>query len=49
MKDGPGRYEGANGVYEGHYRNGKKHGLGTFSWIDGRCIVPPCYRLHSRL
>jgi hypothetical protein len=34
-KNGKGKYEGANGVYEGDYLEGKKHGFGTFTWIDG--------------
>jgi hypothetical protein len=29
-KNGHGRYEGANGVYEGNYKDGKKSGV--HSW-----------------
>ena len=29
------RYEGANGIYEGEYVDGKKCGHGSFAWIDG--------------
>lgn len=30
----------ADGTYEGAWRDGKRHGLGTFSYIDGRRSWP---------
>lgn len=36
VREGQGRMEYANGVYEGQWKNDRKNGVGTYTWSDGK-------------
>jgi hypothetical protein len=44
-RHGQGKYTGVNGIsYEGGYDDDKHHGMGSFSWGEGRAVYTGQYR-----